>query len=705
MMEVVRSDAPEGGDEDSKVTLVEFLAFHLYAEARSEGSRDFDQAIAALQALRDLRTKQIFRAMQLGAGSSAPFNEATAHLRNQREFVRGDAYPAQTRALVEALILPFSTELTALAGIAPDRVLELLDLFQPQVENQLAAHRARHDAAHARLTEVSLKKGDGFIPKDDLEAFRVATLECDQVHEDSPWRFFVSFERASALIASLTAGEWNALANILGLTWENRPTVRDSAEIKERPFYFLPEKGFTLFSLSSAYDAIFGVYDRLARSSPSLRERYGQQVATWMEHEVERNLLRLFPRSQVFRKLDYSDPDNPNSTAELDLAVYWGGCLMPIEAKGRQFRLAAQDGNTAALRTDLQRNIAEAFWQCRRVLRYLDSVSHGRLIERDTGRILEIDCSRVRRRFPVVVTLEHFAGLATQLAMVGADQWFQAGTYPWAVSLADWETITHFAGSPDVLLHYARRRIQLQESKMNISGDELDLFSHYLDNRLHPSIYWERRDTGRPFTMLNISDGEAKFADRLQAESEGRTPLPEVGLCVPPAIAAVLGALRQSSGDEDRSIAITLLDLSPNALNQIAKNIARLNAVVMPPGRQPRMAFREDDTLVLLLGNRGLDPAELQARLTNLTAREKYRTRAPQAIGMAFDPSQAGSRFFAAVWLQSPWIHDVEIERDLSASPLRLVPGTRRPQPNDRCPCGSGLKFKRCCRDRADFVL
>lgn len=701
IMQVIRSDAPEAGEHDRKPTLAEFAAFYLYANVRSEGSRDPAQITEALRALRELHEHQAFRVMRLGAVPADPFEESTVHLQIQRTFVRGTAYPPQTKTRIEALLSPFSAELTALAGIAPSRVLALIDAFMPIVEQQFATARSRYEAAWKRLNEVSVREDKGYLPKDDVEEFTAATRECDSVSEDSPWRAFVPFNAAAEAVANLSYDEWNSLAALCGLTAETRATLSDWTEIKDRPFYFVPERGFTIFQTANVYDAVFSSYDRLARSTPGLQDAYGRRVSDWMEREIERYLQQLFPAAHVFRKLDYSDPGRSNSTAELDLALYWGGCFVPIEAKGRQFRPAAE---TIVVRGDVRNNIAEAFWQCRRVLRYVDSVQRARFVERETGRLLEFDRNRVTHRFPIVVTLEHFGGLATQLATIGADGWFQAGTYPWAVSHADLEIISRFAGTPDVLLHYARRRIELQESRRNVSGDELDLFSHYLDNRLHPSIYWERQENGRKFTMMTISDGEEKFTARLKAEAANATILPDVALQVPATVANILASLRQSSLDDDRAIALSLLDLSPAALRRLATNIERLNTIEMPRGRHPRIIFREGDVLVLALGNRGLNPVQHFAMLRQRTALEKYRSRAPKAVGLGFDQSPTGSLFSGALWIEYPWVYDDAVELDVQATPLRFIPGTRTPSRNDQCPCGSGLKFKRCCLDRIDFI-
>ncbi len=51
------------------------------------------------------------------------------------------------------------------------------------------------------------------------------------------------------------------------------------------------------------------------------------EVSDWMECEIERHLLHLFPAAHVFRNLDYPDPDPPNSTGELDLEVFRGPLL------------------------------------------------------------------------------------------------------------------------------------------------------------------------------------------------------------------------------------------------------------------------------------------------------------------------------------------------------------------------------------------
>lgn len=704
LMQQARID--DSTDHDSLPALVELAAFHLYPRFGLGGSRESAGIEKFVAILKELNSRRGFRVMGLGEPSAGEFSDAAYRARINNEFVRGSAFPIQTRKQILDLFAPFEGELAAITGISPRRLVALINVFEPIAQDQTEAGRAKYREAMVRLDQVSTREGDGWVAKGNRDQFLAVTKEVDAILEASPWYFFVTLKAARSRLSDLTEGEWEAVQSLCGMTGRARADMTEPSEIRHRPIFFLPEHGFTALHLSSVFDAIFGAFGRFARSSPQLRDRYGQHLSGWMEREAERFLLRLFPTAHVYRNLDYPDPDKPASTAELDLAISWGGFFCPVEIKGRQFRIESQQGDETTLKSDLRTNIAAAFWQARRVIRYLESVSEAKLVERKSGRVLELSRVRSKRCFPIVLTLEHFGGLATQLATSGGARWFGGGTYPWALSLADFDIITRFAGSPDVLLHYAQRRIQLQESQKDVSADELDMFAHYLDGRLHPSNYWGRREAGRDFTFIGIRSGSERFEARLEAEEEGTQPLPEIRLDIPPNFAAVLDALRQSEDDDGRSIAVSLLDLSPAAASRLDANITRLAAVPMPPRKIPRTAFVEDGLLVLAMSNRGLEPARFRNHLIERTLREKYRSRAVRAVGLAFDPAFQGRGFVGAVWFEFPWVRDEKMETIVTGEVTKFLPrpGEKKRGRNDPCPCGSGRKFKNCCIDRVQFM-
>ena len=61
-----------------------------------------------------------------------------------------------------------------------------------------------------------------------------------------------------------------------------------------------------------------------------------------------------------------------------------------------------------------------------------------------------------------------------------------------------------------------------------------------------------------------------------------------------------------------------------------------------------------------------------------------------------------------AQWLEGPWEHDPVIEKLLAEDRdqpriAKLPRGASKPGRNDKCPCGSGEKFKHCCIDSMTF--
>jgi hypothetical protein len=71
--------------------------------------------------------------------------------------------------------------------------------------------------------------------------------------------------------------------------------------------------------------------------------------------------------------------------AELDAAVVWGPFLLLIEAKAKQFRLAGPLGDVGRLRTDLKRNVEEAFDQALRAWQYIETTELPVFKERETN--------------------------------------------------------------------------------------------------------------------------------------------------------------------------------------------------------------------------------------------------------------------------------------------------------------------------------
>jgi hypothetical protein len=689
--------------------LVELAAFHLYPRFDQNGSRDPGQIQAIIDALDE---QNQFRGLATAFSVDRSDKELASlqvHLRLYAESVRGSSYPPQTRRRIENIQGPFEAWFQAKAGIGPLRALAVLNAFETAMNANFQSHRQKlgdiQSRVEALVPRVKTKNANA-ATAEETERLRI-TLgeEVAKFMEDMPLAFPASFAQVAQIVAGLTHAEWEAMRQLVGLTPESRKTIHLPRDVKDRPLYFLSGNRFIFIDISSVYDALFEAFDRLTRTDLPFRDkRYVPNLSHWMEGEACDFLLRLFPPSAVYRQLTYPDPNKPGGETELDAAVIWGQFLVLVEVKGKQFRARSRVGDPSRLRDDLKDSIEEAFEQAQRATQFIEGNATATFVEKGTGRKLIVRKDTVRRIFPLSVTLHHFGGLATQLALLKRIGLFKDSAYPWSVSLADLDLITRFAGSPDVFLHYVQRRLDLQRSEKNIMGYELDVFGLYLDTRLHPSQFWERKDDGKAFTLLHLSGGSERFDEWFQAKQGVRDERPDIRLKLPPKFSEIIAELRRRDDDGARWIAFALLGLSQNTESQIEANLDNLRSKARPDGRLLRVTINDGGLVVSVVAARGMATNELRRHTTFRASIEKYRLKATASVALGINADDSSKPFDFAFWVEGPWEADPVLDEALDRERPKIMPGQKLPGRNEPCICGSGKKFKKCCIGKVGII-
>jgi len=705
----MQSDRPAKHTRPAPVA-VELAAWLLYPEFGRSNCRDGEHIQAAITALEEHEAAFTFAEMFPQLPADEPDDELAMHLRIHSGMVRGSAYPIQVVRRIEGVMRPLESELSARVGIGPCRAYEIIRALATQVENNV---NSMHDAFRAISArgDALAAKGNALTEADraQLTAYGdemrriLGTME----GEWSPTR-----TQVAARLGGVSETEWAALANAVGLTPASRTTLTKVVDIQDRPVFFLDtERAFCLHGVP-CFDAVFTFFDAIARNDASLRDRYGKCIADWMELDIERQLQRLFPAAAVIRNACFLDPDNPGGETEADVVVVWWPFLIVVDAKGKRVATEALRGSRAKLKHTLGKNIQDAFVQSRRVLRVLERDGKIRFKEKATGRVVEVEQNRLRRVMPISVTLQNLSGIPTQLAVTQRLGLFKGNAYPWSVAIDDLDVITRFAGSPDVFLHYIERRTAHQNLNVGLHGDELDIFGQYLDNRLHPSLYEDRKEiaehTAGPPTIA-FNGGDEGFEPFYMAEWNGEPPpSATVGLKVPPPIQSVLSELRNRTDDGARWVAFALLGLSHAALSRLASALQDMKVNEAQGQRILRTTMREGDVVINVLAHRGLSKGEFFQNVTIRSRMEHYRTRPRATVTIGIDQRDTSQPFEVAQWLEGPWEHEPVLEKLLAEDRgqprvVQMPRGAGKPGRNDPCPCGSGKKFKRCCIDSMTF--
>jgi hypothetical protein len=229
-------------------------------------------------------------------------------------------------------------------------------------------------------------------------------------------------------------------------------------------------------------------------------------------------------------------------------------------------------------------------------------------------------------------------------------------------------------------------------------GDELDLFSAYLDSRL---LYDNLAIGGaKDFNAMYFSGYSNQF-DELMAYERGEFPTkPNIALNLPPGAIQLFETLKGYDDDGARWIAFALLALSDKLLNKVTQFLLNIELDSLPNGYRT-MTFVENDTVVVLVGTKAHGFDELRSHMAGKALLEKYRYQANKCIVLGVKhciDRKPFELFNTADYIEFEWMFDATSEQVLASYPKAKI--TKKIGRNDPCICGSGKKFKKCCINR-----
>jgi len=697
---------------------VELLAFHLVPFFGKGPDRSIDafhisRALGALDLLFGARQRaSMFRKLHHTRTSdprTRELDDLAWSVRLDAETVRGSAYPEQIAREIRETLGRFDDWFDVHVGISPSRAVTALLAI-------VSAHEAKATSWFPQLVECSKSMRERFAaahknrkghPTDEerllLKMFRRGSHAASFGYSTRLAELAVDLPASAAstgMEPPMTAREWEALCRLLVCPADARAKMTDPIEMIRYPLVLLNGEKVLCGVIGHTLDQLRDAFEHVAAQDAKCADRYRDWRGEWHQHEVVRCLRRIFPADAVYESLTYPDPDKPSGhTAELDAAVFWEPFLIFVEAKSGQFRLESQLGDVGRLRTDLKKNIADAFDQALRAARYVQLCDECKFVEKDTGRELVIRKRDVRRTFLITASLRLLANVATYLAWVNPLRLFASGEYPWSVSLADLETVAEFCEGPDVFLHYIERRLAAQLADAETVGDEIRLFGAYLKTRMPDSMFFD--DHGRRVSMITFADFHLKFDEMMEFRRGERTDAPIIRLDVPSAISAILAELRTRQNDpSSRWIAHCLLSLSNEQLRALDHVISTAHDRWPRPGHFGRAVYCEGGTAICVVTGADSPGWVLREQAKRVAIIEKHRRRVERTACFAIDLRDTERPFLTALWLEGEWAPDGNLDRLVAED--APIPVGKLPAVNDPCFCGSGKKFKKCCGARLE---
>jgi hypothetical protein len=697
---------------------IELLAYHLLPRF----GRSTNRSVTPIQIERGLHAiHSLFNARMQVSAFQTKSNEATEEIEAvvrilsiDASVIRGSAYPEQTLQEISGIQGHFEGWFKEKTGIGPCRAGQLLIAIlrteEAQANEWCAILHGSCQVMKERWKQIWKRRRKELTREDRafLSQFRSAKEAglwgyAQKLTESPPDGVPVSRENVR-IDPVPTQAEWDAMVQLIGCTVTDRTQMTDPIEMSRRPLFVISGSRVLLRDISNAFDQLWSAFESVARQDQHFYDtQYLRQKSRWLEERAANCLVRLFPTESIYRNVSYPDPGRgTGSTAELDVAVHWPPFLILVEAKAAQFRLESQLGDIGRLRTDIKKNVEDAFEQARRANYYIRSVPEAQFTEQGTGRTLVIRQEAIQRTYLLTVSLHLLGTLATRLAAVRSLGLFQDEEYPWALSIADLDTVTEFCPGPDVFLHYAERRMEVQQEALKFRADELEFWGAYLKTRLQPERIGMKGDREPDFVWL--AGFQEPFDFMMEYRRGDRTEAPVIDLEVPEEIRIILNELRRREDDPGaRWIAFSLLSLSDRDLGAVAKMFQETKTQRPSPGMLRRATYHGKDVVMSFVATADLTLDQLYAATKQRTLIEKYRRKAARSIGLGIHLMEPARPFHFAIWVEGSWQHDPDFERLIQEETVSIpVPGSKLPGPNQPCLCGSGLKFKKCCKARIE---
>ncbi|MCY1222196.1 SEC-C motif protein [compost metagenome] len=475
--------------------------------------------------------------------------------------------------------------------------------------------------------------------------------------------------------------------------------LNDFNAVSATPLLHMPDGKYLSLQAYGLAEAVYDAPFYWMTADKAYRPTLAKNRGDFTEAFVTERLALVFGRERVFRGVDIHATKGAKA-GEIDTLVVWGNRAIIVQAKSKRLTLEARRGNDQMIQDDFSKSVQEAYDQAIECANCLGQPQYT--LKAADGRVVDLPYP-LEEIYPVCIVSDHYPALSFQVRQFLKTVHTPRVQPPMVMDVFALDVMTEMLQSPLKFLSYLNRRVNYGDKLM--ASQELTILGYHLSQNL-----WMEPATG----MMQLADD---FTAGLDIAMQVRRMGVE-GAATPPGIltrhheATTLGEVIAQIEDRPDPATIDLgfllLAASGDTIKQVSRGIDKLAAAARADGQH------HDLTVAFGHGEAGLtvhinaDPRPVAAtRLQVYCGRRKYKERAPKWFGLCLRPQDCTVRF--GLTLAAPWKQDDEMDKAIQGMQearkgtqalVELIDAKRAVQVkvgrNDPCPCGSGLKYKKC---------
>ncbi len=622
--------------------------------------------------------------------------------------VRGQRYHLHERQALIDTIMPHSDVIERLFGINALSLIEQLDKILAKLTGglqELFTHLEEvRERTLDRMVEISTTEAI-----DDFEILRNKVFE-DEELRDASGRIaggllgydLFDVERNTTLPRALLDAlsyapseetEFFAPGPFAGWPLRVWPVMK-------RPFIRLDGRTYC-FDMFALFDNFYRVLQRaIFRLAPDYKQTWNERQQAVSETLPFDYLKKLLPGGTTYRPIYYrwKVGNSPPQWHEADGLFLYDDHMFVVEVKAGAFTYTSPATDLPAHIASLRNLVLNPARQGARFVDYLESAEEVTIHDaehREIGRLRRRDFRHIAI---CAITLDPFTELAARANHLG-DVGIDIGDRPiWALSLDDLRAYADLFDDPLIFLHFAEQRMAAARSDLVELTDEFDHLGMYLVENDYARYAVEIRGKGNAKLNFNgyRTDIDAYFSSVLQGEAPQR---PKQRM--PERIAELVRVLSNGTKPGRSMLASFLLDAAGDHRETIARMIDEGLGDHLTLGRVRPFSTYGEHAFTLFTWS-PLVPRNSTNALEftrNVVAQAQENNRLlveidTDAIGAITDVS------WSLVGLDGLSDTDVarhrEAGRQLGRRRVELARARGKIGVNQQCPCGSGIKYKRC---------
>lgn len=721
----VTSEERDTDNPDDTINEIQFLLEYVHAVLASDTAPtvvEFDEAQCA--ELFFLNHKLRKQAMWFAMTSSADteneeFGPNTADIELQVKFswvtLRGNRYQVLEGEFYRYVLAPHDDALIEIYGVG---ATEIAEGFQDMAN---ATRSGQSNAMEEMINQLESAEGFAAEQKKPLEDVMKKWVAANTDQSKAAGLAMDDLLRGGiANVSRHTKLPPNLLADLAYQRGEETEFFAEG-DFAGTPYRTLPARKKPLIQLGSDYYAVDPCFTRdagyrallfnLLQRKSDYKKAFENRQKIMSERAFPEILTVQLPGATVYQEVYYKDPVT-KQWSENDSIIIVDDVLYLVEAKaGAAATIASPALDFKRHAQSVQDLVLKAYRQCERFFNYLNSADEVPIYNRADGKYKE--CGRIRRSdyrvmVPIGLTVESFSPFSSFCKELPQVEPLLGKHGFVSMSIDDLFVLKRILPTPGVFAHYMEVRQAVAGMRRAHLFDEFDHLGAYITkNRFDQDIADQFKDGEANFLVWN---GMSDVVDRsFEGENWETNLLPIQEF--PDEVLKLLGALNTTRAPGWLSAESHIRNYGEQARKDLAKLLSDLcETMEQHPARY--FAFAGEGQLLFVWMQSSKHDIEWE-KINDKASAVALCTKFPDVLGVLVEVSIGGvydkaqhfkvyapserteenARIFDDAMRMSKRTRTVNSPRCSDSSAPKH---TRKIRRNESCPCGSGIKYKKC---------